>query len=105
MAKNTTQKSPTSDGSQPLTKEEIKKFQDMVARVGARKTSGFLYIIEETGELTLEKDCSLASGLVFSNGLSKETAIINLIMTFFKKDKMGLILFGFNLIKFVREQV
>lgn len=61
--------------------KEIAKFQQIVARIGKRKTSGFLYIIEEKKGSKPDKDSMTqdCTGLLFSNDVNHVEMVMNLI--------------------------
>lgn len=101
MAKKVTLKEKRDDRS-PLTAKEIESFQAMIARVGARKTTGCIFLVEQREGAVRENDEIDAEGLIFSNGISKRDLIFNLIERL-APGKLDRMILGIEMVKFLQE--
>lgn len=103
-AKKVERKPMEDHGHDPLNAKEIKEFQGLVARIGARKSEGFIFMAEVPKGAKKDDECIEARGLVFSNGTGKKTMVFNLIERLFP-DTLPRLLFAMELMEFLKDSV
>lgn len=74
-------------GNDPLEPEKIKDFQEIIERVGSRKTQGFIHIFELQGDVKVDEtdgmNTQAVEGCLFSNAVNNETIVINMLDVMF----------------------